>query len=75
MNIVMSDGKPHESIALYFYPEENMVYDEDSNPILNLYYYVPPRIWQVFKYNQSYMCFHHKDGFFVELFYPEPDEE
>lgn len=74
MNIVMSNGKPCESVALYFYLEENMLFDEDGRVVYNMFYYITPKQWQMFKHKQSYMCLKHKDGFFVELFYPDDEE-
>lgn len=71
MNVVMVDGKPHESLALYFYKEENMLFDEDGRPVLNLFQLIPPKVWKMFKRRQSYFCYRRKDGLIVELFYPD----
>lgn len=60
-----------ESLQYFFYPEDDMLYDEGGYPVYMIYQLVPPSVWHIFKMYKDYYCFQHKDGYSVELFYVE----
>lgn len=62
-----------ESLQFYFYPEENMLYDEGGHPVFNPLQYIPKMAWNSFKSNKDYLCVE-KDGYFLEFFYVENEE-
>lgn len=63
-----------ESLQFYFYPEENMLYDEGGFPVLNPLQYVHRMAWNSFKSNKDYLCVRTKEGYFLEFFYVENEQ-
>lgn len=60
------------AIQLYYYPEENMLYDEGGYPVWNPYQYVTVHEWRRFKDNCTYACvWSTKYKCYVELIYVE----
>ncbi len=63
-----------ESLQLFYYPEDNMLYDEGGYPVFNVYQYFSPDVWQFFKRYRNYLCIKAKEGYFIELFYVENEQ-
>lgn len=60
-----------ESLQYFFYPEENMLYDEAGYPVYMIYQLIPPSIWKIFKMRKDYYLFETSYGYYIELFYVE----
>lgn len=63
-----------ESLQFYFYPEENILFDEGGYPVLNPLQYIPKMAWNSFKSSRNYLCVETKEGYFLEFFYVENEQ-
>lgn len=63
------------STQLYWDKSIGFFTDEDGFIVFNIYDYITPDMFYMFRKKREYMCFEPKHGWFVELMYPEDDEE
>lgn len=61
--------------SLYYDPDRNKMMNEDGFIIYDIYRIVPPSRYQLFLLTKEYMVFETSPGCFVELIYPEDDED
>lgn len=63
-------------VSLYYDLDENLLFDEDGFPVFNYWYYgITPACYHMFLHYKEYQIFEVKPSQFVELIYPEDDEE
>ena len=63
-------------VMTFFYDsEENILIDEDGYPVLDIYRYIPPKVWHLFLYRKEYYLIEVGPKFFIELIWPDDDED
>ena len=62
-------------VTLYYDTEHNLMMDEDGFLVYNIYDYITPSMLFLFLKKKETMIFEISSRCFVELVYPEEDEE
>lgn len=62
-------------MTFYYVKEENILIDEDGYPVLDIYRYIPPKVWHLFLYLKDYYLIEVGPKFFIELIWPDDEEE
>lgn len=64
--------KDEAALQLYYYPEDNLLYDEGGYPVWNPFQYIKPAEYHKFLDDCVYKCiWSPKLGCYVELIYVE----
>lgn len=61
--------------ALWYYPDENLVYDDYGNIVFDIFRYVKPSIYFAFLEGKESILVQTGRTTFVELFYPDEYNE
>jgi hypothetical protein len=69
------DNDFFEVKQLNYYIEENCFTDCDGFIVYNIFEYIRPSDLFLFKFKKEYMLIERPDSGFVELMYPDPDED
>lgn len=62
-----------ETIQFYYDRETNLMFDDGGYIIWNIYDYISPQMFYLFKTNMEDMVVYGNQGQVVELFYPDFD--
>jgi len=66
---------PEGGVVFFYYEEQNLMFDEDGFPVFNIFEYITPNEFFIFKTNKEYMIIIEPNRPVIELIYPEHDDD
>ena len=69
MKYISMDYEEYHGYQLFYDPGENIMFDESGFIVFNIFDFINPNIFFLFKTKKQDMLTHNKDGCPVELYY------